>query len=424
MPDAGNSQADPHVTRPGRQPFFRKMTMNETILVLNSGSSSIKFALYQTTCGSISLTCRGKIEIDNHASSRFQVRDSGGELLWQQYLHISCHENAIEMLLQWLETRTDLQQPTAAGHRVVHGGMLFDQPVITNEQITTQLLQLVSLAPLHQPDGLAGISALQQLKPDLPQIACFDTSFHRTMPDEEQTYALPDYLMEQGVRRYGFHGLSYEYIAHILPDHLNDQAGYGRIVVAHLGNGASLCALRQGKSVATTMGFTPLEGLPMGTRCGNLDPAVLLYLIREQQMDHDTLTDLLHRRAGLLGVSGISADMRTLLASNDPGAKRAIDLFVWQVCRQLGAMVAALEGIDALIFTGGIGEHAPQIRAQICARLKWLSIELDESANQANATRISTTDSHTPVLVLPTDEEIIIARHTLRLITAQTGFPR
>ncbi|MDF0679157.1 MAG: acetate/propionate family kinase, partial [Nitrosomonas sp.] len=250
-----------------------------------------------------------------------------------------------------------------------------------------------------------------------PQVACFDTSFHRTMPDEEQIYALPGHLTDQGIRRYGFHGLSYEYIAHILPDHLGDRAT-GRIVVAHLGNGASLCALRQGKSIATTMGFTPLEGLPMGTRCGNLDPAVLLYLMREQQMNHDTLTNLLHRQAGLLGVSGISADMRTLLASNDPAAKRAVDLFVWQVCRQLGAMVALLEGIDGLVFTAGIGEHASQIRTRICARLKWLSIELDESANQANATRISTAGSHTPVLVLPTDEEIIIARHTLRLIAA------
>ncbi len=188
--------------------------------------------------------------------------------------------------------------------------------------------------------------------------------------------------------------------------------------MAHLGNGASLCALQQGKSIATTMGFTPLEGLPMGTRCGNLDPAVLLYLMREQHMDRDTLTDLLHRHAGLLGVSGISADMRTLLASSDPGAKQAIDLFVWQVCRQLGAMAAVMEGMDGLVFTAGIGEHASQIRARICARLKWLSIELDESANQANTTRISTANSHTPVLVLPTDEEIVIARHTLRLIAA------
>lgn len=391
--------------------------MNKTILVLNAGSSSLKFALYQTTHESISMICRGKIEIGGNASSRFQVKDSRGELLWQQSLHITHHENAIEVLLQWLETRTDKRQPIAAGHRVVHGGMLFDRPVLIDEQVITRLLQLVPLAPLHQSDSLAGISALRRLRPDLPQVACFDTSFHRTMPDEEQIYALPGHLTDQGIRRYGFHGLSYEYIAHILPDHLGDRAT-GRIVVAHLGNGASLCALRQGKSIATTMGFTPLEGLPMGTRCGNLDPAVLLYLMREQQMNHDTLTNLLHRQAGLLGVSGISADMRTLLASNDPGAKRAVDLFVWQVCRQLGAMVALLEGIDGLVFTAGIGEHASQIRTRICARLKWLSIELDESANQANAIRISTADSHTPVLVLPTDEETIIARHTLRLIAA------
>lgn len=391
--------------------------MNEAILVLNAGSSSLKFALYQTTYGSISMICRGKIEIGDNASSRFQVKDSRGELFWQQTLHIAHHENAIEVLLQWLETQTDKRQPIAVGHRVVHGGMLFDRPILIDEQVTTRLLQLVPLAPLHQPDSLAGISALRRLRPDLPQVACFDTCFHRTMPDEEQIYALPGQLTDQGIRRYGFHGLSYEYIAHILPDHLGDRAT-GRIVVAHLGNGASLCALQQGKSIATTMGFTPLEGLPMGTRCGNLDPAVLLYLMREQHMDHNTLTDLLHRHAGLRGVSGISADMRTLLASNDPGAKRAVDLFVWQVCRQLGAMMAVLEGIDGLVFTAGIGEHASQIRTRVCARLKWLSIELDESANQANATRISTADSHTPVLVLPTDEEIVIARHTFRLIAA------
>lgn len=390
--------------------------MNETILVLNAGSSSLKFALYQMTYGSISMICRGKIEIGDNASSRFQVKDSRGELFWQQTLHISHHENAIEVLLQWLETQTN-RQPIAVGHRVVHGGMLFDRPALIDEQVTTRLLQLVPLAPLHQSDSLAGIRALRRLRPDLLQVACFDTCFHRTMPDEEQIYALPGHLTDQGIRRYGFHGLSYEYIAHILPEHLGDRAT-GRIVVAHLGNGASLCALQQGKSIATTMGFTPLEGLPMGTRCGNLDPAVLLYLMREQHMDHDTLTDLLHRHAGLRGVSGISADMRTLLASNDPAAKQAVDLFVWQVCRQLGVMVAVLEGIDGLVFTAGIGEHASQIRTRICARLKWLSIELDESANQANATRISTADSPTPVLVLPTDEEIVIARHTFQLITA------
>lgn len=389
--------------------------MNETILVLNAGSSSIKYALYRTIYESISIICRGKIEIGSNTSSQFQVRDSRGELLWQQHLHVPHHESAIEVILQWLETQTDKQWPTVAGHRVVHGGILFDQPVIINEQVIAQLFQLVPLAPLHQLDSLVGIETLKRLKPDLPQVACFDTSFHRTMPDEERIYALPGHLTDQGIQRYGFHGLSYEYIAHILHDHLGDRAA-GRIVVAHLGNGASLCALRQGKSIATTMGFTPLEGLPMGTRCGNLDPAVLLYLMREQQMNHDMLTDLLYRHAGLLGVSGISADMRTLLASDAPRAKHAVDLFIWQVCRQLGAMIAVLEGIDGLIFTAGIGEHAPQIRARICGHLKWLSIKLDESANQANAIRISTAESHIPVLVLPTDEESIIAHHTLRLI--------
>lgn len=306
--------------------------------------------------------------------------------------------------------------PTAIGHRIVHGGTMFDQSVILDESVIQRLFQLVPLAPLHQPDGLAGISALQRFKPDLRQVACFDTTFHRTMPETERIYALPRHLTGQGIQRYGFHGLSYEYIAHKLPDHMGNRAE-GRIIVAHLGNGVSLCALKQRRSIATTMGFTPLEGLPMGTRCGNLDPAVLLYLMREQGMDHDNLSELLHRHAGLLGVSGISADMRTLLASDDPCARQAVDLFVWQLCRHIGAMAATLEGIDGLVFTAGIGEHASEIRARVCARLEWLGVRLDVSANRANATCIHTAESHVSVLVLPTDEEIVIARHTLQLIT-------
>jgi acetate kinase len=389
--------------------------VNETILVINSGSSSIKFGLYQTEHKCLSRICQGKIEI-NGSSSLFQVKDDLDHLLQNKHIHVSCHENAIEILLKWLETYTSGQQLVAIGHRVVHGGTKFDRPALVNEQTIEWLQQLVPLAPLHQPDNLAGIKVLQNLQPGLRQVVCFDTTFHRTMPDEEQIYALPSYLTDKGIRRYGFHGLSYEYIAQILPNHMGDRAE-GRIVVAHLGNGASLCALNHRRSVATTMGFTPLEGLPMGTRSGNIDPAVLLYLMREQRMDYDDLTELLHFHSGLLGISGISADMRTLLASEDPRAKQAVDLFVWQVCRHIGAMVATLEGIDGLIFTAGIGEHAPQIRTRICARLKWLAIELDESANQANATCISTIGSHVNVLVLPTDEEIIIAHHTLQFIT-------
>lgn len=389
--------------------------MNETILVLNSGSSSIKFGLYQTEHKCLSIICQGKIEI-NGSSSLFQVKDDRDTPLQNKHTHVSCHENAIEILLKWLETYTSGQQLVAIGHRVVHGGTKFDRPALVNEQTIEWLQQLIPLAPLHQPDNLAGIKVLQNLQPGLRQVVCFDTTFHRTMPDEEQIYALPSYLTDKGIRRYGFHGLSYEYIAKILPNHMGDRAE-GRIVVAHLGNGASLCALKHRRSVATTMGFTPLEGLPMGTRSGNIDPAVLLYLMREQRMDYDDLTELLHFHSGLLGISGISADMRTLLASEDPRAKQAVDLFVWQVCRHIGAMAATLEGIDGLVFTAGIGEHAPQIRTRICARLKWLAIELDESANQANATCISTIGSHVNVLVLPTDEEIIIAHHTLQLIT-------
>lgn len=390
--------------------------MNEIILVLNAGSSSVKFGLYQAKHSNLSKLYQGKIEIRGTAS-RFEVRNNQGDMLWQQSVDISCHENAIELLLQWLQTQAGNQQPSAVGHRIVHGGSQFSLPVIIDEPILERLFQLIPLAPLHQPDSLAGIRAIQQLRPAMRQIACFDTAFHHTMPDVEQIYALPRYLTDNGIRRYGFHGLSYEYIAQILPDHMGEQAE-NRIVVAHLGNGASLCALKGRKSLATTMGFTPLEGLPMGTRCGNLDPAILLYLMREQQMDHDHLTELLHRHAGLLGVSGISADMRTLLASDHPLAKQAVDLFVWQICRHIGAMMAALEGIDGLVFTAGIGEHAAVIRTQICARLKWLGIKLDAAANQTNAARISADDSQVKVLVLPTDEEIVIARHTLQLITA------
>lgn len=389
--------------------------MNATILVLNAGSSSIKFGLYQAIYRDLSAICQGKIDIRDNASL-FQVKDSQNHSLWQQSIHASCHEDAILILLQWLETHMSEHPPTAIGHRIVHGGTMFDQSVILDESVIQRLFQLVPLAPLHQPDGLAGISALQRFKPDLRQVACFDTTFHRTMPETERIYALPRHLTGQGIQRYGFHGLSYEYIAHKLPDHMGNRAE-GRIIVAHLGNGVSLCALKQRRSIATTMGFTPLEGLPMGTRCGNLDPAVLLYLMREQGMDHDNLSELLHRHAGLLGVSGISADMRTLLASDDPCARQAVDLFVWQLCRHIGAMAATLEGIDGLVFTAGIGEHASEIRARVCARLEWLGVRLDVSANRANATCIHTAESHVSVLVLPTDEEIVIARHTLQLIT-------
>lgn len=395
--------------------------MNKTILTLNAGSSSIKFGLYQIEQKRLSNICQGKIEVSG-PSSLFQAKDDQGNYLQQAHVGVSCHKSAIEILLKWLETQPRKRELTAIGHRVVHGGTAFGQPILIDKKVVERLQELIPLAPLHQTDSLTGIKALQYLQPDLRQVACFDTAFHRTMPVEEQLYALPVHLADQGVRRYGFHGLSYEYIAQILPTHMGARAE-GRIVVAHLGNGASLCALKQRKSVATTMGFTPLEGLPMGTRCGTIDPAVLLYLMREQQMNHDNLAELLHRQSGLLGISGISADMRTLLESNDPRAKQAVNLFIWQTCRHIGALVATLDGIDGLIFTAGIGEHAPQIRARICARLQWLGVKLDEPSNQTNATCISTDDSQVSVLVLPTDEEIIIASHTLKLITESQNEP-
>jgi acetate kinase len=268
------------------------------------------------------------------------------------------------------------------------------------------------LAPLHQPHHLTAIRALKQLHPQLPQVACFDTAFHHTLPLVAQLYALPHSFFEQGIRRYGFHGLSYEYINNLLPTHLGELAN-GRIIIAHLGNGASMCALHQRHAIATTMGFTPLDGLPMGTRCGAIDPGVLLFLLQQQQMDVAQLQQLLYHQSGLLGLSGISSDMREILSSNTQEAKQAVDYFVHRCCVEIGGLSAALGGLDALIFTGGIGEHADTVRATVSERLAWLGIELDETANKNNQTTLHSQNSRIPVLVLATDEELQIARHTV-----------
>jgi acetate kinase len=321
------------------------------------------------------------------------------------------HEAVLARMLDWLHGRDDGVTVRAAGHRIVHGGTAYDRAVRIDDTVLTALDGLVPLAPLHQPHNLAPVRALWSRSPDLPQVACFDTAFHRTQPELAQRFALPADLTAAGVKRYGFHGLSYAYIAQVLPDHLGAAAD-GRVVVAHLGHGASMCALRNRRSVATTMGFTALDGLPMGTRCGNVDPGVLLYLLQQRGWTAEDVADALYHRSGLYGVSGVSDDMGELLASDDARAEAAVALFCYRASRELGSLAAALGGLDALVFTAGIGEHAPEVRRRIAAQAQWLGVTLDDSANAANAGRISRDDSAVAVHVVPTDEERMIAAET------------
>jgi acetate kinase len=318
-------------------------------------------------------------------------------------------------LIEFLRGHRGDHELMATGHRVVHGGVAYSEPTLVTEGVLDGLSKLVPLAPLHQPHNLAPIRIVAGLMPQLPQVACFDTAFHHAQPEVAQAFALPSSITDRGVRRYGFHGLSYEYIASALPG-VDKAAAAGRVVVAHLGNGASMCAIKGGRSMASTMGFTAVDGLPMGTRSGALDPGVVLYLMDEMKMDARAIEKLIYQQSGLLGVSGISSDMRTLLASNEPRAKLAIDLFVYRIGRELGSLAAAIGGLDALVFTGGIGEKAAAIRERVCRDAAWLGIEFDAAANAKNGPAISTAASRVKAWVLPTNEELMIARHTRRLI--------
>jgi acetate kinase len=321
---------------------------------------------------------------------------------------------AIAQARDWLRTLEGLEL-RAIGHRVVHGGPEFAHPVLIDEPVLDGLARYQTLAPLHQPNNLAPIRLGMAIDPDVPQVACFDTAFHRGHAPHTDCYALPRALYDEGVRRYGFHGLSYEYIAHRLPE-VAPEVADGRVIVAHLGSGASMCGLLAGRSIESTMGFTALDGLPMGTRPGQLDPGVILHLIEEKGMTAAEVTRLLYNGSGLKGLSGVSNDMRDLLASDDPGAAFAIDHFVHRCALHAGSLAAALGGLDAFVFTAGIGEHSAEIRARIAERLAWLGVELDAVANEAGATRLSTGDSRVALLIVPTDEELMIARHTLALI--------
>lgn len=390
------------------------------LLVINAGSSSIKFALYGLTeDGDLVVELNGQVA-GIGAQGRFTVSDAADNKLVDQQLPAYAtaqHSQAFEVIYQWLLAYLQGRPLLAVGHRIVHGGQRYAAPVRIDNQVFEHLQALIPLAPLHQPHNLAPIRELQKLLPALPQVACFDTAFHYTQPDVAHRLALPKKFTEAGLRRYGFHGLSYEYVADLLPQ--LKLAG-ARVIVAHLGSGASLCALNDGQSVATTMGFSPLDGLVMGTRCGSIDPGVLLYLMDHYQMDARALEKLLYFQSGLLGISGISADMATLLASEEASAKEAVESFVYRVTRELGSLAAALGGLDALVFTGGIGEHSTTIRAKICQQATWLGVAIDENANQQQGPRfsISTSDSTVSIWVVQTDENLMIARHALELLNS------
>ncbi len=392
--------------------------MTDAILVLNAGSSSIKFSLFARRDAALALVASGQVAGIPSAPTFVAKNAEGrpiGEKRWGAGTHLG-HEEALAHLTDWIRQRYEGDHRlTAVGHRVVHGGSDYAAPVRIDAQVVARVEKLVPLAPLHLPHNLAPIRVLLARSPELPQIACFDTAFHRTQPPLEQMFALPRELEEAGVRRYGFHGLSYEYIASALPDFDRRAAG-GKTVVLHLGNGASMCALAAGRSVATTMGFTAVDGLPMGTRSGALDPGVMLYLMDERKMDARAIEALVYTKSGLLGVSGVSSDMRVLLASSEPRAALAVDLFVYRIARELGSLAAALEGLDAVVFTGGIGEHAAPVREAVCRRAAWLGIALDAEANTDDGPRISTAASRTAAWVIPTNEELMIARHTRALL--------
>jgi acetate kinase len=387
--------------------------MADAIAVLNAGSSSLKFSLFVPGADGLALIARGQAE-GLFTSPKFVAKDAAGAIIEQKAWGDGAtlgHEGALDHLVQVLRANFSQHRLSAVGHRVVHGGLEYSRPTRVTRAVVDALEKYVPLAPLHQPHNLSPIRLLMSRDPALPQVACFDTAFHRAQPPVAQAFALPRKITERGVLRYGFHGLSYEFIAQALPQY-DARAAAGRTVVLHLGNGASMCAMHGGRSMASTMGFTAADGLPMGTRCGNLDPGVVLYLMQELHMDAQAIEKLIYQESGLLGVSGISSDMRTLEASNDPAAKAAIDLFVYRIGRELGSLAAALGGLDAIVFTAGIGEHSVSLRERVCRDAAWLGIELDASANAGAGPRISTPASRTAAWVVPTNEELMIARHT------------
>jgi acetate kinase len=389
--------------------------MTETILVVNAGSSSLKFKLFEIGAGrALEPKLDGKVD-GVGTRPRLRVRAAKGGLLIDETYRDNKVRDLPEALALARDRLTGLlggRVPIALGHRVVHGGPIYSRPVLVDDQVLSALERAIPFAPLHQPNNLAPIKALRERAPDLPQVACFDTAFHRGHPAVADRYAIPEGLHEEGVRRYGFHGLSYEYVTERLKSVAPDIAA-GRVLIAHLGSGASMCAIKDGRSIDSTMGFTALDGLPMGTRSGQIDPGVVLYLLSEKKMKTKAVEHFLYHDCGLKGLSGISADVRDLLESDRSEARRAIDYFVYRIALAAGALASALGGVDAMIFTAGIGENAPSIRAAVARRLEWLGLDLDPDENARGGPLISSPDSRVACYMIPTDEEFMIARHTL-----------
>ncbi|NEV02641.1 acetate/propionate family kinase [Bradyrhizobium uaiense] len=390
--------------------------MSDSVLVLNAGSSSIKLGLFDIASAEPMLQCKGLLD-EHEKAPRVVVSDASGKQLFtkRRASGTSGNSDLFSDMLAWTDEYLADGRLAAVGHRIVHGGQTFSTPVVIAGQTLATLEALTPLAPLHQPRCLAPVRAILSLQSELTQIACFDTAFHHGLTPPANRFAIPRQFGERGIRRYGFHGLSFEYVASQIAA-IAPQVADKRVVVAHLGNGASLCALRNGKSVDTTMGLTPLDGLVMGTRCGTIDPGVLLYLMQAEKMSVEDVQHLLYEGSGLLGVSGVSADMRALLASHEPAAREAIDLFTFRVAAEVAVMANTLAGLDGLVFTGGIGEHAAEIRQRICDRLSWLGVSIDPAANARGEQRIAVKSSPVDVLVIPTNEEITIARHCRSLL--------
>jgi acetate kinase len=388
--------------------------MDDYAVVLNAGSSSLKFCVYRRPAiEAWRLEARGQIEGIGTAP-RFSAADEAGSRVADQQLDkqtVHDGRTALDALAAWLRSRYGGARVLGVGHRVVHGGARFTGPVRITPQVMEELRALIPLAPLHQPHNLAAIEAVSERLPDVPQVACFDTSFHRGQPAVAEVVPLPRDLCASGIQRYGFHGLSYEYIASVLPD-VAPEIAERRVVVAHLGSGSSLCALKGRKSIDSTLGFTALDGLCMGTRPGAIDPGVVLYLFQSLGLDAKEVETILYKKSGLLGISGISNDMRDLLASGEPAAQLAVDYFVYRAAKEIGALASVLGGIDGLVFTAGIGENSPEIRRRICEASAWLGLELDADANRAKGPRITRIGSRVSAWVIPTNEELIIARHT------------
>jgi acetate kinase len=381
--------------------------------VINAGSSSLKFSFYEGERRILT----GQVD-GIGARPSASAAGSDGEKIPPPDLGAkppTVPSEVLPAVVPWARERLGDRRLAAVGHRVVHGGLRYSRPARVTPELLAELEALVPLAPLHEPYNLAPMRTAMSLNPGLPQVACFDTAFHRTAPEVDQAFALPYSFYEEGVRRYGFHGLSYEYIASVLPQRAPEIAD-GRVVVAHLGNGCSACAMRGGVSVATTMGFTALDGLPMGTRCGELDAGVVLYLIQQKGMSPDALVDLLYKRSGMLGLSGISSDFRELLASDNPRARFAIEVFCNRVARHIASLAATLGGLDGIVFTAGVGENAAPMRSAICRACNWLGLELDEDANREHKERISALGSRVAAYVIKTDENLMIARHARALV--------